>query len=151
MDEYEGCVQVTLPDGTVILAQGRLNLVPSGRPRQPDFAIYLDDRWHDDTQVTWPYQMIGWPDFGLPFDEAEIFAAIVDVHRRVGTGELVAIACYGGVGRTGTVLACLSLVAGVSPSDAAGWVREHYHPLAVETRDQEQLIARFAQTLNTSK
>lgn len=140
---------MTLPNGTVVLAQGRLDLVPSERPQQPDFAMYLDERWHDDTQVTWPYRMIGWADFGFPADEAEIFAAIVDLYRRARAGELVEIACYGGVGRTGTVLGCLTVLAGVSPSDAVGWVRDHYHPSAVETLDQEQLIARFAQTLNT--
>jgi protein-tyrosine phosphatase len=143
-------VQVTLPDGTVILAQGRLDLVPSERPRPPDFAMYLDDRWHGDTQVTWPYRMIGWPDFGLPSDEAEVFTAVVDIHQRARTGQLVEIACYGGVGRTGTVLGCLAVLAGIAPSDAVRWVRDHYHPSAVETRQQEQLIARFAQTLNRS-
>jgi protein-tyrosine phosphatase len=141
---------VTLPDGTVILAQGRLDLVPSERPRQPDFAMYLDERWRDDTQVTWPYRMIGWADFGLPSDEAETFAAIVDLHQRARAGELVEIACYGGLGRTGTVLGCLSVLAGVPASDAVGWVRDHYHPSAVETLQQERLISRFALTLNTS-
>lgn len=142
-------MQVALPDGIVVLAQGRLDLVPSARPRPPDFAIYLDDRWRDDAQVTWPYRMIGWADFGLPADEADTFAAIVDLHRRGRAGELVEIACYGGVGRTGTVLSCLAILGGVAPSDAVAWVRDHYHPSAVETLDQEALIARFAKTLKT--
>lgn len=46
-------MRVTLPDGTEILAQGRLDLVPSDRPREPDFALYLDGRWDDDPTVTW--------------------------------------------------------------------------------------------------
>jgi hypothetical protein len=75
-----GGMQVTLPDGTTVLAQGRSELVPSQRPREPDFAIYLDERWRDDPQVTWPCRIIGWEDFGLPADEAEIFTAIVDLH-----------------------------------------------------------------------
>ena len=143
-------MQVTLPDGTVILARGRLDLVPADRPRPPDFAMYLDDRWNGDPQVTWPYRMIDWPDFGLPSDETEVFTAIVDLDQRARTGQLVEIACYGGVGRTGTVLGCLAVLAGVAPSDAVGWVRGHYHPSAVETWEQEQLVARFAQTLNRS-
>ncbi len=141
-------MQVTLPDGTVILAQGRLDLVPSQRPREPDFALYLDRRWDDDPQVTWPFRTIDWEDFGLPVDEAEIFKAIADLYRRARAGELVEVACYGGVGRTGTVLGFLTVLAGVSPSGAVAWVRDHYHPSAVETGEQEQLIARFAQWLN---
>ncbi|MFI5041101.1 MAG: protein-tyrosine phosphatase family protein [Acidimicrobiales bacterium] len=141
-------MQVTLPDGTAVLAQGWLDLVPSQRPRDPDFAIYLDERWRDDPHVTWPFRIIGWEDFGLPVDEAEVFTAIVDLHQRAQTGELVEIGCYGGVGRTGTVLGCLAILAGVVPADAVAWVRNHYHPSAVETPEQERLVARFAQTLD---
>jgi protein-tyrosine phosphatase len=142
-------VQVTLPDGTVVLAQGRLDLVPSDRPRLPDFALYLDERWRADAGVTWPHRMIEWADFGLPADEAELHSAIVDLHRRAHAGELVEIACYGGVGRTGTVLACLASLAGVAPADAVRWVRDHYHPSAVETPEQAQLVARFASRTNS--
>jgi protein tyrosine phosphatase len=139
-------VQVTLPDGTMVLAQGRLDLVPSDRPREPDFAMYLDRRWDDDPHVTWPFRLIGWEDFGLPVDEAEVFTAIADLYRRAQAGELVEVACYGGVGRTGTVLGCLTVLAGVEPSDAVAWVRGHYHPSAIETSEQEQFIARFAKS-----
>jgi hypothetical protein len=145
----EWAVQVTLPDGTVVLAQGRLDLVPSERPRQPDFAMYFDERWRADANVTWPYRIIDWADFGLPADEPDVFAASVDLHRRARAGELVEIACYGGLGRTGTVLGCLTVLAGVGPSDAVRWVRDHYHPSAVETPDQEQLISRFAHALGS--
>jgi protein-tyrosine phosphatase len=141
-------VQVHLPDDTVVLAQGRLDLVPSDRPRDPDVALYLDRRWDDDPDVIWPNRIIGWEDFGLPAHEPEFFAAIVDLHRRAQAGELVEVACFGGVGRTGTALACLAVLAGVPLSDAVTWVRTHYHPSAVETAEQEQLIARFAGNLN---
>jgi protein tyrosine phosphatase len=151
-------MEVALPDGTVILATGRLDLVPSRRPRNPDFALYLDHRWGEDPDVIWPFRLVGWEDFGLPGDEAEIFTAITDLSHRARAGELVEVACYGGLGRTGTVLGCLTVLAGVSPhfpgsrssissSGALVWVRSHYHPSAVETADQEALIERFAQTL----
>ena len=141
-------MQVTLPDGTVVLAHGRVGLVASERPRSPDFAVYLDERWREDAEVTWPYRLIGWADFGLPSDESELFAAIIDLHRRARDGELAELACYGGVGRTGTALGCLTVLAGVDASDAVTWVRDNYHAHAVETPDQEQLITRFAQSLN---
>jgi protein-tyrosine phosphatase len=69
------------------------------------------------------------------------------MHRRARAGELVEIACYGGVGRTGTVLGCLTVLAGVPASEAVAWVRDRYHPSAVETAQQEQLITRFARSL----
>lgn len=141
-----GRMQVTLPDGTLVLAQSRLDLVPSDRPRDPDFAVYLDGRWEDDPLVTWPHRVIDWPDFGVPVDEAEVFAAIVDLYRRVRAGELVEVACWGGVGRTGTVLACLAIAAGVDPAEAVAWVRGHYHRSAVETAEQETLVARFGRS-----
>jgi protein-tyrosine phosphatase len=138
---------VTLPDGTVVIAQGRLGLIPSERPRPPDFAVYLDERWEADPEVTWPYRLIDWPDFGLPKDERELFGVIVDIHVRAKAGELVEIACYGGVGRTGTVLSCLAVRAGVQLEYAVEWVREHYDQRAVETDEQHQFIGRFAKSL----
>jgi protein tyrosine phosphatase len=136
-------MKVTLPDGTVVLAQGRLELIPSQRPRKPDFAVYLDERWHNDPEVVWPFRIIHWEDFGLPNDDTELFAAIADLHGRARAGELVEVACYGGIGRTGTVLSCLAVLAGVPCSAAMPWVRNHYHPSAVETPEQEQLIVRL--------
>ena len=137
-------MRVTLPDGAVVYARGRLDIVPTDRPREPDFALYLDGRWGDEPGVTWPFRLVDWEDFGLPADEAEVFTAIVDLHRRAREGELVEVACYGGVGRTGTVLSCLAVLAGVAPEGAVPWAREHYHPSAVETDAQAQLVARFA-------
>jgi hypothetical protein len=45
------------------------------------------------------------------------------------------------------VLACLTVLAGVEPAEAVAWVRSHYHRSAVETAEQERLVARFAQSL----
>jgi protein-tyrosine phosphatase len=138
---------VTFPDNTAVLAQGRLGLVPSQRLRSPDFAVYLDERWEADPAVTWPYQLIEWPDFGLPNDESALFDVIIDIHVRAKKGELVEIACYGGLGRTGTLLSCLAVRAGVQPGEAVEWVRDHYDRSAVETTEQCLLIERFAYSL----
>jgi protein-tyrosine phosphatase len=140
-------LQVTLPDGAVVYARGRLDLVPAELPRAPDFAVYLDERWRGDSDVMWPHVIVDWPDFGVPADEPAAFAAIADLHRQARAGELVELACYGGIGRTGTVLSCLTVVAGLpTADDAVAWVREHYHPSAVETSEQHQMIDRFANT-----
>jgi hypothetical protein len=138
---------VTLPNDTVVHAQGRLGLISSERPRAPDFALYLDERWLTDPEVSWPYRLIAWPDFGLPIDEGELFEVIVNIHDRAISGELVEIACYGGLGRTGTVLSCVAICAGVPLRDAVAWVRIHYDQRAVESQEQYQLIERFARSL----
>jgi hypothetical protein len=140
-------VLVTLPDNAIVHAQGRLGLIPSERVRTPDYALYLDARWGDDPTVTWPYLLIDWPDFGVPTNEKELFRAILDLHERAKSGELVEIACYGGVGRTGTVLGCLAVCAGVPQGEAVEWVRSHYDSRAVETEEQGLLIQRFAEWL----
>ena len=139
---------VTLPDGAVVLAHGRLDLVAVERPAAPEFALYLDERWRGDPEVTWPHVVVDWPDFQVPTDEAETFASIVDFQRRAREGQLVELACYGGIGRTGTVLSCLAVLAGITDSDdAVAWVHAHYHPSAVETREQTELVERFAASL----
>ncbi len=42
-------------------------------------------------------------------------------------------ACRGGIGRTGTALAALGVLDGLSPPDALHWVRAGYHRAAIET------------------
>lgn len=58
--------------------------------------------------------------------------------------ERVEIACGGGVGRTGTALACLAVLDGVPKGEAVTYVREHYAPRAVETPWQRRFVAGFA-------
>jgi protein-tyrosine phosphatase len=109
--------------------------------------LYLDERWVTDPEVTWPYRLIDWPDFGIPTNEMDLFDAIMDIRVRGKAGELIEIGCYGGLGRTGTVLSCLAVSAGVDSRDAVDWVREHYDHRAVETDGQYQIIERFAKSL----
>jgi protein-tyrosine phosphatase len=57
----------------------------------------------------------------------------------------VAVACMGGVGRTGTVAACALVAGGMRPEEAIATVREVRHPTAVETAEQESFVRSFAQ------
>lgn len=61
----------------------------------------------------------------------------VDRARAIGD---VAVACMGGVGRTGTVAACALVAAGRDPAAAIRRVREVRHPTAVETPEQERFV-----------
>lgn len=55
----------------------------------------------------------------------------------------VAVACMGGVGRTGTVAACALVSAGWPAPAAISRVREVRHPTAIETDEQESFVEAY--------
>lgn len=55
----------------------------------------------------------------------------------------VAVACMGGVGRSGTVAACALVAAGASASQAIARVRAVRHPTAVETGEQVAFVEAY--------
>ena len=132
-------MDVTLPDGTRIRASSIYEREEDDPTR--DFGLYLDERWGP----TWPAEIIAWPDFGLPSQPEQAVAQIQAAYARARGGESVEIGCLGGLGRTGTVLSCLAVLAGVDSSEAVGWVRRNYRPEAVESVEQEQWVEWFAE------
>jgi protein-tyrosine phosphatase len=64
------------------------------------------------------------------------------VREARGRGD-VAVACMGGVGRTGTVAACAMIAAGASATDAIARVRAVRHPTAVETPEQIGFVTHY--------
>jgi len=105
-----------------------------------DFGLYMDPAW----APTWVAETIDWKDFGLPTDTDRAVSQIVEAYRRAANGEWVEIGCIGGLGRTGTVLACMAVLSGVPEGEAVAWVREQYDPDAVETNEQELWVLEFA-------
>lgn len=147
---------IALPDGTPVRGRGRCEPLPAGPV--PDWGLYLghdpdlprsrlrlgrDETWRPD----WPAEWIEWPDFRTPRDEVAAAAAIGRAYRRAVAGEKVEVACGGGIGRTGTVIACLAVLAGHPAADALAWTRANYRPRAVETPGQRRYIAWFADNL----
>jgi hypothetical protein len=135
---------IAMPDGVWVRGRGLRNPAPGGPP--PAFGLYLGSaglRRRHDPLLTWPHAWVDWPDFRVPRDHREAARAIRALHERARDGEAVEVACGGGVGRTGTVVACLAVLAGLGPSDAIVWVRAHHHPRAVETPWQRRWVARF--------
>jgi len=74
-------------------------------------------------------------------EEMELILGEIRDGRRIGD---VAVACMGGVGRSGTVAACALLGAGITPEVAIAMVRAVRHPTAVETAEQERFVRSFA-------
>jgi protein-tyrosine phosphatase len=83
------------------------------------------------------------PDRHPPASVAEMEAILAEIHDGRRTGN-VAVACMGGVGRSGTVAACALVQAGVPPDEAIAAVRAVRHPRAIETAEQERFVHSFA-------
>jgi hypothetical protein len=129
---------VQFPDGTIIEAVG---IHHCRRDKTyPDYGLYLDARW----RPTWNADVIEWEDYGLPTDSAATADTICKAFGRAKQGQRVEVGCIGGLGRTGTVLACMAILAGVAPDHAVAWVRDHYDQAAVETPEQEDWVLWFA-------
>lgn len=83
------------------------------------------------------------PDGRPPASTAELELILHQIREGRAAGN-VAVACMGGVGRTGTVAACALIEGGMTPDEAITIVRAVRHPTAVETADQERFVRSFA-------
>ena len=123
-DWAEECGVLRLPGGVSV--RGR-RLGEATTPA--DFTLVLGKG----PAPEWAHRRIVWPDFRVPSDGADALGALREAHERARRGERVEVACRGGVGRTGTALAALAVLDGLTPADAVQWVRAGYHRRAVET------------------
>ena len=128
-----------LPSGRLIRGRGLRGADPGGP--DPEFGLYVvGSAMHG---VPWEFRWVAWPDFRLPADPAAAREAFVEAWERSAT-ERVEVACMGGLGRTGTTLACIAVLDGVPAGEAVDYVRRRYNPRAVETPRQRRFVARFA-------
>jgi Protein-tyrosine phosphatase len=124
---------VTLPTGLRVRGRRSSDIVSPA-----DFALLLGDG----PVPSWPHRHIRWPDFWIPSDHVDTLDALHEAHRRAQDGERVEVTCRGGIGRTGTALAALAILDGLSPNQAVIWIRVNYHPRAVETLWQRRWLRR---------
>ena len=136
--------EVHFPDGTVVRGAALANREVNADWR--DRGLYLDARW----APTWPATVLDWPDLGLPTSDADAIRAIQEAFTHARTGSNVEVGCAGGLGRTGTVLACMAVLAGVPSTDAVAWIRDRYDRRAVEASRQESWVVSFAQARRRS-
>jgi hypothetical protein len=131
MSWADGAGLVELPGGARVRGR-RL-----GAPASPaDRAVVLGSG----PLPPWPARRVRWPDFWIPLDRADALAALTEALDRARAVERVEVACHGGIGRTGTALAALAVLDGLPADGAVGWVRERYHPRAVETPWQRRWL-----------
>jgi protein-tyrosine phosphatase len=79
----------------------------------------------------------------VAYDFDDAVDAIHESYRIIEDGGLVEVGCQGGIGRTGTVIACFAILDGIPAADAVGWVRDNYLARAVETPVQAWWVEWF--------
>lgn len=82
---------------------------------------------------------------GYPPESPDQLRAILRAVRDGRANGNVAVACMGGVGRTGTIAACALVDAGLTADEAIATVRAIRHPRAVETDAQERFVQAYAE------
>ena len=84
------------------------------------------------------------PDYGVP-DEAALRAILAQMLEamRTAPNDAYHIGCKAGIGRTGTVMACLAIMAGAVEGDPVAWLRTAYFQGAIETPGQEAFVRGF--------
>ena len=83
------------------------------------------------------------PDGGVPDDPGELMPLLRTIRSAVRTGERVVVHCRGGLGRAGTVAACVLVSFGRDPADAIVAVRQA-RPRAIENEQQEDFVTDFS-------
>ena len=131
---------INFPDGTVVYGTSLSRA--SHRETTPDFALYLDGGWRADGMAI----MLPWRDYGLPsVGDGMAYYAIKEAFTWAKAGAFVEVGCIGAHGRTGTVLACMAVLADplLTAEEAVAFVRTAYCHHAIETREQEWFVACF--------
>ncbi|MFF0339283.1 protein-tyrosine phosphatase family protein [Kribbella sp. NPDC004875] len=124
-----------LPSGRLVRGRGLRH--GSAAEPFPTYGVYLLGKEPPD--VPWETRWVKWPDFRLPADPAYALTIFREALEHTATGR-VEFACVGGRGRTGTALACLTLLDGVPADQAVDYVRKHYDKRAVETPWQRRYV-----------
>lgn len=127
-----------LPSGRLVRGRGLRHEVPP--EPAPDAGLYL--LAGEPALLPWSSRWLRWPDFWLPSDRVAAVEALRWAWHSAEAGR-VEVACGSGVGRTGTALACLAVLDGVSPQKAVAYVRAGYHRHAVEMPWQRRYVERF--------
>src|SRR4249919_3605677 len=78
-------------------------------------------------------------DTRVPMDRPALELTLGDLRSRLARGETVAVACRGGLGRTGTVVGCLLRDTGLGGDDAIALTRASRRG-TIENDEQEEFV-----------
>lgn len=154
----------------ITLCPGKQGDSVYGRPWQRDLTIDLDviEAWGACAIMTLiehhEFDSLGVVDLGARIQERRIewlHLPIVDlkppgksfeskwsdvaaqIRNRISGSERVLVHCRGGLGRAGTIAACILIELGATPTDAIGQVRR-VRPHAIQTAGQERYVLNFS-------
>lgn len=102
---------------------------------------YADEvgEWCRDVGLRWVRYRV-WDMTAPELQDVRDFVAEVD--GELGRGGRVAVHCLGGVGRTGTMVACYLVLHGMTPPEAIAEVRAR-RPGSIQTEEQELVVYRY--------
>ncbi|MDP0397076.1 protein phosphatase [Tsukamurella strandjordii] len=124
-----------LPSGLLVRGRG----LRAGAPDE-SATVTLALTWLPPESAPGRILWVRTPDFGVPLAPEAARRRFAQAHALLPT-ERVEVVCGGGIGRTGTGLAALAILDGLTPTDAVDYVRTEYHPRAVETPWQRWFLA----------
>ena len=84
-----------------------------------------------------------------PPTEEQIELGLRAIDEALGSGRRVAVHCGAGLGRTGTLVACYLVRAGIAPDEAIARLRA-LRPGSIETREQAMAVAAYAARIATN-
>ncbi len=83
------------------------------------------------------------PDGGAPHDLSATDSILADVQARITAGQKVGLHCLAGLGRTGTIAACVLVRGGATFNEAIRIVRMARSSRAIETSLQEAFVRSY--------
>lgn len=93
------------------------------RPYWPLLTVQAAAVGREITRRQWPI-----PDMGTP-TPAQMRAILDDLHRALEAGRIVYVHCFGGIGRTGTVIGCHLVTQGMNGDEALATIARLRQPL----------------------
>jgi protein-tyrosine phosphatase len=131
-----GRLELSLEGQRISISGGPFDAMPEGAR-----GLCLEARAARVAEAEWQLDV---PDYGVP-DEAGLRAILAQMLEAMRTAPDGAyhIGCKAGIGRTGTVMACLAIMAGAVEGDPVAWLRAAYFQGAIETPGQEAFVRGF--------
>jgi protein-tyrosine phosphatase len=150
---------VDLLDGVVVFASAWFDRPSRHRVDMewPEVGFYLDGSWASASLLSSPgfrppfarrsrtrIVIYPWPDLGVPTNPRTFKRALRWLLEQASEGRRVEVGCAGGHGRTGTTLAALLVLQGVSAREAVRRVRRRYCGEAIESVQQADMVRHLA-------